>query len=35
VLAHANLVAAGSPAEVEEVVADKGYHDNRWLVEMT
>ena len=32
-LAQANLVAAGSPAEVEEVVADKGYHDNRWLAE--
>jgi len=33
VLAQANLVAAGSPAEVEEMVADKGYHGNHWLAE--
>lgn len=33
ILAQVNLVAAGSPAEVQELVADKGYHDNRWLAE--
>jgi len=33
ILAQASLVAAGSPAEVKELVADKGYHDNRWLAE--
>jgi transposase len=33
ILAQVNLVAAGSPAEVKELVADKGYHDNRWLAE--
>jgi transposase len=32
-LAEANLVLAGSDAEIEEVVMDKGYHDNRLLAE--
>jgi transposase len=32
-LAEANLVLAGSEATVQEVVMDKGYHDNGWLVE--
>ena len=31
VMAQANLVLAGSDAEVAEVVADKGYHDNGLL----
>lgn len=31
VMAQANLVVAGSSAEVEELVADKGYHDNGLL----
>jgi transposase len=35
VLAQANLVAAGSKAEVKEAVADKGYHDNRLLTQCT
>lgn len=35
VLAQANLVAAGSQAEVKEAVADKGYHDNRLLAQCT
>lgn len=30
-LAKANLVLAGSPAQVREVVMDKGYHDNRLI----
>jgi hypothetical protein len=30
-LAEANLVLAGSPTEIEEVVMDKGYHDNGLL----
>ena len=30
-MAQANLVLAGSDAEVAEVVADKGYHDNGLL----
>jgi transposase len=33
VLAQANLVAAGRQTEVQEVVADKGYHDNRLLTQ--
>jgi transposase len=36
VLAQANLVAAGSSADVGELVADKGYHDNgllRWCAD--
>lgn len=33
-LAGANLVLAGSAAVVKEVVMDKGYHDNRLLVDM-
>jgi transposase len=33
-LAKANLVLAGSQTEIEEAVMDKGYHDNRLLVEM-
>ena len=32
-LAEANLVLAGSEATVQEVVMDKGYHDNGWLAE--
>jgi transposase len=31
-VAQANLVLAGSVATVQEVVQDKGYHDNQWLV---
>jgi transposase len=31
-VAQANLVLAGSSATVQEVVQDKGYHDNDWLV---
>ncbi len=31
VVAQANLIACGSGTTVEEVVADKGYHDNRLL----
>lgn len=31
--AQANLIRSGSPAAVEEVVADKGYHDNRLLAQ--
>jgi len=31
VLAQANLVAAGSPDEITQAVADKGYHDNELL----
>jgi transposase len=31
VLAQVNLVQSGSPAEVKEVVQDKGYHDNAHL----
>jgi len=30
-LAEANLVLAGSEAEIQEVVMDKGYHDNQLL----
>ncbi len=30
-VAQANLVLAGSPGAVQEVVMDKGYHDNRLL----
>jgi transposase len=30
-LAEANLVLAGSAAEIQEVVMDKGYHDNQLL----
>jgi transposase len=33
ILAQANLVAAGSEVEIRELVADKGYHDNRWSAE--
>lgn len=33
-LAMANLVLAGSDAEVMEVVMDKGYHDNRLLADL-
>jgi transposase len=33
-LAEANLVLAGSEAEIEEVVMDKGYHDNRLLADI-
>ena len=33
-LAEANLVRAGSSEEVTEVVMDKGYHDNRLLVDL-
>jgi hypothetical protein len=32
-LAQANLVLAGSKTEVQEAVADKGYHDNQWISE--
>ncbi len=35
VLAQASLIAAGSPAAVQELVADKGYHDNRLLAHCT
>jgi transposase len=31
-VAQANLVLAGSAATIQEVVLDKGYHDNQWLV---
>jgi len=31
ILAQVNLVQSGSPAEIKEVVADKGYHDNAHL----
>jgi transposase len=31
VLAQAHLVAAGSPEEITQAVADKGYHDNELL----
>ena len=34
-LAEANLVLAGSATEIAEVVMDKGYHDNRWLADLT
>ena len=33
ILAQANLMAVGSKVAVEEVVADKGYHDNRLLAQ--
>ena len=33
-LARANCVLAGSRTEMEEAVLDKGYHDNRLMVEM-
>lgn len=33
-LAGANLVLAGSAAALEEVVMDKGYHDNRLLADL-
>lgn len=33
-LAGANLVLAGSAAEITEAVMDKGYHDNRLLVQL-
>ena len=33
ILAQANLVAVGSKVAVKEVVADKGYHDNRLLAQ--
>jgi len=33
-LAEANLVLAGSAAVIEEVVMDKGYHDNRLLADL-
>ena len=34
-LAEANLVLAGCETEIEEVVMDKGYHDNRLLADLT
>jgi len=34
VLAEANLVLAGSAVVMEEAVMDKGYHDNRLLVDL-
>lgn len=34
-VAEANLVLAGSEAEIQETVMDKGYHDNGWLAEQT
>ena len=34
-LAEANLVLAGSPTKVTEAVADKGYHDNALMSEMS
>ena len=34
-LAEANLLLAGSEAEITEVVMDKGYHDNGWLADLT
>lgn len=33
-LAEANLVLAGSEAEIKEAVMDKGYHDNQLLVDL-
>jgi transposase len=33
-LAEANLVLAGSQVAIEEAVMDKGYHDNRLLVDL-
>jgi len=33
VMAQANLIAAGNEAEVKEVVADKGYHDNGFIAQ--
>ncbi len=33
--AQANLVLAGSKTQVKEAVADKGYHDNQWISEVT
>lgn len=33
IVAQANLVQLGSQAEVKELVADKGYHDNRLLAQ--
>jgi transposase len=33
-LAEANLVLAGSAAAIEEVVMDKGYHDNRLMAHL-
>ena len=33
IFAQANLIAAGTKAAVEQVVADKGYHDNRLLAQ--
>jgi transposase len=33
-LAGANLALAGSAAQIQEAVMDKGYHDNRWLAEL-
>lgn len=33
ILAQANLIQAGSKVAVEELVADKGYHDNRLLAQ--
>jgi transposase len=33
-LAEANLVLAGSPAEITGAVMDKGYHDNELLVQL-
>jgi transposase len=33
-LAEANLGLAGSATEIQEVVMDKGYHDNRWLARL-
>lgn len=35
VLAQASLITAGSPTAVRELVADKGYHDNRLLAHCT
>ncbi len=34
-LAEANLVLAGCETKIEEVVMDKGYHDNRLLADIT
>lgn len=34
-LAEANLVLAGSPTLIEEFIADKGYHDNRLMADLT
>jgi len=33
-LAEANLVLAGSEAQIQEAVMDKGYHDNQLLVDL-